>query len=221
MSLRPRPLAITVISRLAPVVVLGACATWDPDNQARDRAMAVLECEEVTMVKLADNHYRGTGCGGRIEILCSSGHLEPVCLAVRPRGDEHVSGIADLGSGGEDAEAERGDDEVARVEPAAGTPDPEAEGPSGPEADDEQPMATEPIEAHIRSGLDARRDDVLACTGRSATVVRVRYALDGSISLTLAGDLEGSPEEGCVRAALGGVRVEGGHEGVVMHLLRR
>jgi hypothetical protein len=62
---------------------------------------------------------------------------------------------------------------------------------------------------------------VLACTGRSASVVRVRYALDGSITLTLAGDLEGSPEEGCVRAAIGGVRVDAGHEGTVMHLVRR
>jgi hypothetical protein len=52
-------------------------------------------------------------------------------------------------------------------------------------------------------------------------VVRVRYALDGSVTVALAGDLEGSPEEGCVRAAIGGVRVEPGHEGVVMHLLRR
>lgn len=105
------------------------------------------------------------------------------------------------------------------------TADAEREPPSGPDADDEAPPThgaeIELIEARIRGGLDAHRDDVLACTGRSASVVRVRYALDGSITLTLAGDLEGSPEEGCVRAAIGGVRVSAGHEGTVMHLVRR
>lgn len=195
----------------------GACASWDPDNQARDRAVAVLDCTEVTMEKLADLRYRATGCGSRVEILCSAGHLEPVCLAVRPRDTEHVSGIADVGSGGETPLAE------------AGPPAPDDGEPTGPEAEDEGPLAgaepgadpTAEIEARIRGGLDARRDDVLACTNRSATVVRVRYAVDGSIALTLGGDLEGSPEEGCVRAALGGVRVAPGHVGVVMHLVRR
>jgi hypothetical protein len=203
----------------------GACASWDPDNQARERAVAVLDCTEVTMEKVADLRYRASGCGGRVEILCSAGHIEPVCLAVRPRDEEHVSGIADVGSGGEVAEVEA----------------PEDGAPTGPEAEDEGPLPpdgptgdsargpagdptdspTAEVEAQIRRGLDARRDDVLACTNRSATVVRVRYGVDGAVTLTLGGDLEGSPEEGCVRAALGDVRVGQGHAGVVMHLVRR
>ncbi|MBN8609211.1 MAG: hypothetical protein J0L92_01405 [Deltaproteobacteria bacterium] len=192
-------------------LVLGACgSSWDPDHQARDQASTALDCSEVSLVKIADNRYRAEGCGGVVEVLCSAGHNEPVCLVGRARSEEHVSGIADLGSGGED---------------------PEGEGPSGPDADDEHPIEasdTSPpsdevaaIETTIRGGLDAHRDDVLACTSRSASVVRVRYAFDGSVTITLGGDLEGSPEEGCVRAALGGVRVSGGHEGTVMHLVRR
>jgi hypothetical protein len=199
------------LSRLAPLLslpALAACGTsWDAEYQARERAEAALECREVTLVKLSDVRFRASGCGGVLEVLCSSGHNEPVCLVGRAREEGRVSGLSEAGSGGES------------------TLDAEHEPPSGPDADDEAPPThaaeIEVIEARIRAGLDAHRDDVLACTGRSASVVRARYALDGSITLTLAGDLEGSPEEGCVRAAIGGVRVGAGHEGTVMHLVRR
>ena len=191
------------------LLALAACGTsWDAEYQARERAEAALECREVTLVKISDVRFRASGCGGVLEVLCSSGHNEPVCLVGRAREEGHVSGLAEAGSGSETTTAD------AEIEP-----------PSGPDADDEAPPThgaeIELIEARIRAGLDAHRDDVLACTGRSASVVRVRYALDGSITLTLAGDLEGSPEEGCVRAAIGGVRVSTGHEGTVMHLVRR
>ncbi len=194
------------MAALASMTVGTACGgAWEPENQARDRAIAVLDCTEVTVVKIADNRYRASGCGGTVEVLCTAGHNEPVCIVGRAREDLATSGLADQGAGGEDS-------------------DPETEGPSGPEADDEAPADASAevasIERTIRSGLDAHRDDVLACTSRSASVVRVRYSVDGSIALTLGGDLEGSPEEGCVRAAIGAVRVAPGHEGVVMHLLR-
>ncbi len=184
-----------------------ACGTsWDTDHQARDRATTALDCTEVSLVKIADNRYRAEGCGGVVEVLCTAGQNEPVCLVGRARDEGHVSGISDLGSGGEDP-----DD----VEPDAAGDD---EGPITPSTVDEETAA---IETTIRSGVDAHREDVLACTNRSASVVRVRYAFDGSVTITLGGDLEGSPEEGCVRAAVGGVRVAGGHEGTVIHLVRR
>jgi len=201
----PRRFSLPLLAALAFATLGTACGgAWEPDNQARDRAIAVLDCTEVTVVKIADNRYRASGCGGTVEVLCTAGHNEPVCIVGRAREDLATSGLADQGAGGET--------------------DPETEGPSGPDADDEAPSdaSTEiaSIERTIRSGLDAHRADVLACTGRTASVVRVRYAVDGSIALTLGGDLEASPEEGCVRAAIGAVRVAPGHEGVVMHLLR-
>lgn len=75
-------------------------------------------------------------------------------------------------------------------------------------------------EAVVRAGLDARRGDVLACASRPSVVVRATYASDGSVVFGLNGELAGSPEEGCVRAALDGVRVEPGEAGVVLHLVR-
>lgn len=77
------------------------------------------------------------------------------------------------------------------------------------------------VERQVRAGLTARRDDVLACTGRRRVAVRVAYAPDGSLDLTLQGDLEGSAQERCVQDALSGVRVAAtGGAGVVVHLVR-
>jgi hypothetical protein len=76
-------------------------------------------------------------------------------------------------------------------------------------------------EAQIRAGLRARRQDVLACTSRDRVAVRVAYAPDGEVSLTLEGDLEGSPQQRCVQDVLSGVRVAAtGTAGVVVHLVR-
>jgi hypothetical protein len=94
---------------------------------------------------------------------------------------------------------------------------------------DEQPeqdeavadTASPAIEAQIRAGLDARRADVLACAGVDRVGVRVAYAMDGSLDVTLQGDLRGGPEERCVQDALDGVRVDASDRaGVVIHLLR-
>lgn len=163
-------------------------------------------------MKIGELRYRAEGCGGVVEVLCTAGHNEPVCLVGRARETGRVSGIADLGAGAEappEPDA-RGEDEGPIPSAPGGTSEPSSH-------DDEVAR----IETRIRGGLDAHRDDIIACTNRSASVIRVRYAIDGAITLTLGGDLEGSPEEGCVRAAIGGVRVEPGHEGTVMHLVRR
>ncbi len=79
--------------------------------------------------------------------------------------------------------------------------------------------ASEQIEAHIRAGLEARRDDVLACVGRDRVAVRVGYAPDGSVDVSLQGALHETPEERCVQDTLEGVRVAGGASGTVVHLL--
>ena len=94
----------------------------------------------------------------------------------------------------------------------------EGEDEAAPEVDEEPDPE---IEARIRAGLDARRDDVLACAGRSPVAVRVAYAPDGSVDLTLQGELSGSAQQRCVQDALDGVRVAAsGRAGVVVHLVR-
>lgn len=76
------------------------------------------------------------------------------------------------------------------------------------------------VERVIRGGLEARREDVLACVGRERIGVRVVYDADGEVTFMLQGELADSPEEACVRDALDGVRVAAtGDEGVIVHLV--
>ncbi len=91
----------------------------------------------------------------------------------------------------------------------------------GEEEPEVDPEAAGRIEEHVRAGLEARRDDVLACVGRDRVAVRVGYAPDGSIDIALQGALHETPEERCVQDALEGVRVAAtGASGVVVHLVR-
>ena len=49
---------------------------------------------------------------------------------------------------------------------------------------------------------------MLACVGTDRAAVRVAYAPDGSLDITMQGAMRGTPEERCVQEALDGVRVE-------------
>lgn len=101
----------------------------------------------------------------------------------------------------------------------AGGAAPAEEDEDGPPPFDEEPNAE--VEARIRAGLEARKDDIFACTGLSRVGVRAAYAPDGSVSFSLQGELRESPEERCVEDALDGVRVVAtGHAGVIVHLVR-
>ena len=98
---------------------------------------------------------------------------------------------------------------------------------SGGEEDDDDALPTpdteadEEIETLIRAGLEARRDDVLACAGTQRVAIRAAYAPDGSVDLTAQGALSDTAEERCIQDALDGVRVPAtGGAGVVVHLVR-
>ena len=179
---------------LASSILLFGCAQFDTGAVARMSAAELLDCPEnaVTMTQVGAYRYRGEGCGGEVSVACTSAALEPHCLR---EGD--TSGDEELVL---DEDDEEGGDEI---EPAVSeTPD-------------------EGVEAQIRAGLDARRDDVLACTGRDRVAIRAGYAPDGSVALSLQGDQAGSAEERCVQDALDGVRVAAtGEAGIVVHLIR-
>ncbi|UJR79816.1 hypothetical protein [Sandaracinus amylolyticus] len=87
-------------------------------------------------------------------------------------------------------------------------------GESAPSTDDTATSA-------VRASLDERREDVLACASSERVVVRVEWDATGAITLGLGGDLGGSAEEGCVRAALADLRAPSGAPGSLLHLVRR
>jgi hypothetical protein len=207
-----------VRTSVALVLLLVGCGGIDPSVRARERAIEVLHCEEVEMVQREEARWYASGCERHADIACTTGSLEPTCIQVRALAEEaeHWAHHEEETSGSEEPMS----DEELAVLAAADESDLDPEADEGLADDAPAALPDSSIEATIRRGLDARRADVLACTGRTASVVRVRYDHEGALTISLAGDLEGSPEEGCVRAALSGVHVAGGESGTVLHLLR-
>lgn len=203
---------------LAGLLVMG-CAQFDTGASAQRALAEHLGCpeERVQMTQIGAYRYRGEGCGREATVACTASQLEPQCLHEGP-----------TTAGGEWTSDEEGSEEPRVVQP-----DPDAHRqpavsgePSDEPAGDATAGLTDPpdaeVESQIRAGLDARRDDVLACTGAERVAVRAGYAPDGSVALSLQGELEGTPEERCVQDALDGVRVPAtGGAGVVVHLIRR
>lgn len=183
---------------VALLVALPCCSSWDTGTVAHESAASALECrvDDTEMEQLGAYRYRGRGCGADVVVACSASSLEPVCL----RESEVVTA---------------GDVQVAaRTEPTEPEPNEDTPPPFDEEPDPE-------VEARIRAGLAARRDDILACTGEARVGVRAAYAPDGSVAFSLQGALADTPEQRCVENALDGVRVAAtGHAGVVIHLVQ-
>ncbi len=110
--------------------------------------------------------------------------------------------------------------------PAASEPAPQA--PATPTRSASTPAAPAPsaspeqqaAEAALRAALDARAAAILACTGTNGAVVELRAEAEGPLAVTLRGALAGSPEEGCVRSAVGALeRPPALGAGTVVHLV--
>lgn len=173
-------------------IIIQGCAGWEPEARARDQARQWLECDEVALESVGESAYRATGCGRTLGVACTTSTNEPQCTRVR---------IASAG----------GDERVAPA--AAQTVDAteiaiERESGSG-------------TDSLLRTTLNAQREDVLACVSRDRVVVRATWNGTGEVSWALDGELRGSPEEGCVRAALGPLRVDAPSDGTLLHLVRR
>lgn len=179
-------------------ILASGCASFDTGSVARSSAAELLACNEAAleMSQVGAYRYRVAGCGGEVTVACTASALEPRCL--------RVSDAAPVAADVEDHAP-------GEVEPSQTVaPD------RGPDREQQQAQ-----EARIRAGLDARKDDVLACVGAERAAVRVAYAADGTLTFGLQGALAGSPEERCVVDALDGVRAPAsGRAGVVVHLLR-
>lgn len=118
------------------------------------------------------------------------------------------------------AAAHLGLDREAEPEAGAGADPPELGLHRQAQAEAEQdPAVRRAAEEALRQAIEARRDDVLACAPHDRVVVRVRTDANGAASVALGGDLAGSAEEGCVRAALDDLRAGPSLE--VLHLVRR
>ena len=213
---------------LTATAALG-CESWDPSIRARDRARETWACESVELTQTEENRWHAVGCGHEGDFACTSGALEPTCIQVRtaggehPRDEEEEALEARAPEGLDSSEAAlwaRAEREDPDLDPSADEGAADAAPP--PPTTTAAPTGDATAEAAIRAGLDARRVDVYACTQRDPTVVRVAYAPDGSVEIHLAGGLEGSAEEGCVRAALAGVRAPASEAGgTVLHLIHR
>ena len=64
------------------------------------------------------------------------------------------------------------------------------------------------IEAQLRPILDQRRDMIHACAGPGAVAVRVAWDATGAVTLHLP-SAAGSTAEGCIRAAIGPLSIQG------------
>lgn len=198
-----RQVRVPLWGALTPLLLV-ACGEWDDQGAARDFAREHMGCFDIEVERTESHRFSVDGCERRIDVVCSEGSLHPICIEVALRGS----------SGGDDGEDDPGH-EVVDVDPRVDEGIDEAHARA-----DVEPTGPTPAEMAIRRGLDARSADILACVDRSTVAVRVNHASDGSLSITLSGDLRSSPEEGCVRAAIGDVRVPGGEPGVVVHLVR-
>jgi hypothetical protein len=186
---------------VASSILLVGCAQFDTGSVAQRSAAGLLDCpqSEVSMTQVGAYRYRGEGCGGTVSVACTSAALEPRCLREGDSAGGEDEPALDEGDADGDAETE----EAEETEPVVA----------------ETPDAS--VEAQIRAGLDARREDILECVGRERVAIRAGYAPDGSVALSLQGDRAGTAEERCVVDALDGVRVAAtGEAGVVVHLIR-
>lgn len=193
---------------------LSACGSWDDHTAARTFSRELLACFDVEVERTESHRFHARGCEREADVVCSEGALNPVCIQVASR--DTSGGEATEVVDGEDVDAmtDEGVDEAPTRVASAAT----AEGTTTESGSIEE--APSPAEQAIRRGLDARSEDILACVDRSSVAVRVNHRVDGGISITLSGDLRDSPEESCVRVAIGDVRVPAGEAGVVVHLVR-
>lgn len=186
---------------LVASATLVACASFDASVRARHLATEALACDAVALEPRGEAVWHAEGCGRAIDVACTTAHAEPQCTRVRLRTSQAASrSDASMRAAPEDAVPSRRSRE----------PSGETRGPSG-----------ETREQALRTVLEARRQDVLACVERDRVAVRARWDAQGAVTLALLGDLAGSPEEGCVRAALDDFRAPPGEPGEIVHLLRR
>lgn len=195
-------------------LAITGCGSWDPSIRARERAAEDFACESTTVTQTEESRWHASGCGHEGDFACTAGALEPVCIQVRTAGGEAPADEHETHDTPTIAESEA----ALYADAARADPDVDASADeSAAEAGDGAVQGR--VEAAIRAGIEAHRADVYACTQRDPTVVRATYAADGSLELRLGGGLEGSPEEGCVRAALDGAHAPAGASGTVLHLV--
>ncbi|MFW6052068.1 MAG: DUF4156 domain-containing protein [Myxococcota bacterium] len=77
------------------------------------------------------------------------------------------------------------------------------------------------VARRIRAALDQRSADILACVAEDRLAVRIHHAPDATLTVSLQGDLEDTPEQDCVAALLEDLTIDTeGTEGTVVHVVR-
>lgn len=87
----------------------------------------------------------------------------------------------------------------------------------------EEPGSAAAIDPHVadsvRKWLGEHRDDILTCAAKERVAILAELNDEGSVSVSLRGELAGTPEEMCVRSAVGKQVFEAG-SGQVLHLIK-
>ena len=90
--------------------------------------------------------------------------------------------------------------------------------PAAPPADDTVPAPeTADPEATVRAAIDARKRAISGCLGAEPGAVVAEWDAEGAVVFSASGAPEDADVQGCVRAAMGTVRVRSGEAGRLMH----
>jgi len=77
-------------------------------------------------------------------------------------------------------------------------------------------------DAAARDAVRARAASILACVAGETVALEVTWSADGALDASLRGELAGSPEESCVRAAIADLRIAApGAPGRILHAVQR
>jgi hypothetical protein len=84
------------------------------------------------------------------------------------------------------------------------------------------PAARDGIEASVRASIDGVHAAIVACAGGGTVAVVGEWTADGALTVRLPDARVGTPEDGCVRAAAAGLRVDPapGSVGAVLHAVQ-
>lgn len=91
-----------------------------------------------------------------------------------------------------------------------------------PTAEPAQASETDATEQRLRAALDERTGDILDCAAADRVVLHLQWTESSPPRVSVQGELSGTPNEGCIRAALAeDLSISPGSPGALIHLVSR
>ncbi len=197
--------------RCASAVLLsvGLCGCATHADAVRARMATQFSCPEnqVVVEALGSNSYRGTACGSTATYVCTGPAMPNSVDAITCVQETDVVGANPQTQRSSGGETPSGTGASPAPPPEPATPPPEHAGVTSPATD-----------GAIRAALDGRIDILRQCIGPRGAVIEARVGADGLAAVSLRAPMAGTPEETCVQAAVGELRVEASSAGaLVLH----